>query len=189
VCAFSTWAERVTAAFRIIKVGEGSYGEVFKLDTSLEAPNISRRKPAAHGECIFKLIPLRAKGSQSNGQTSLDALVREIQMLKLMDPVPGFARFRDLTVLQGQYPSSFAEAFHDYESNEENDSRSLEPSQYPGKQLWVMIEMDDAGRDLETLKSPSAYEVFDIFWLTCCALSYAEDYTEFEVCFLPARSP
>lgn len=175
----------MTAAFKLVKIGEGSYGEVFKLDVSLNATNIHRKQQAAHGDCIFKLIPLRAKGSQSSSQTSLDAVVREVQMLKLMDPVPGFARFRDLTVLQGQYPSSFAEAFHEYESNEENDSRSLEPSKYPGKQLWVMIEMDDAGKDLETLKSPSAYQVFDIFWFTCCALSYAEGYAEFEVCFSP----
>jgi serine/threonine-protein kinase haspin len=171
----------VATAFKVVKVGEGSYGEVFKLDTSAQSPTAAGRKKTAQGDCIFKLIPLRAKGNQSSNHTCLDALVREVRMLKLMDPVPGFARFRDLTVLQGRYPASFAQAFHDYKSVEANDSTSLEPSDYPEKQLWVMIEMDDAGRDLESLKTPSAYQIFDIFWLTCCALSFAEEYTEFEV--------
>lgn len=176
---FLLWAERVAGVFKVIKVAEGSYGEVFKL----EKRSTPQRRDAYEGG-IFKLIPLRAKSSTSKSQTSLEALVREVRMLKHMDPIPGFARFRDVTVLQGPYPLSFAEAYDGYRSRTASDAFSPKPSTYPNDQLWAMIEMDDAGKDLETLTTPSAYQIFDIFWLTCCALSYAEEHTEFEVCML-----
>jgi serine/threonine-protein kinase haspin len=168
-----------------MKVAEGSYGEVFMLAKrtrdALEASPVTMKDPNRNGGCIFKLIPLRSKTSRSTKQTSLEALVREVQMLKRMDAVPGFARFREVTVLQGEYPPSFTQAYNALKEKTAGDSFAANPSTYPEKQLWAMIEMDDGGRDLETLKRPSAYQVFDIFWLTCCALSYAEEYADFEV--------
>jgi serine/threonine-protein kinase haspin len=175
-----------------MKVAEGSYGEVFKLEKRdiplWRAAKATKQDPDAYGGCIFKLIPLRAKSSKSNKQTSLDALVREVQMLKRMDPIPGFARFRDITVLEGPYPLSFTEAYNDHRALRPSDSHNTLPSRYSQKQLWAMIEMDDGGRDLEILRTPSAYQIFDIFWTTCCALSYAEEHVEFEV-RISQRSP
>lgn len=176
LCDFLLWAERVAGAFRVMKVAEGSYGEVFKLGRRTTPQDLN-----AYEGCIFKLIPLRAKSGPSKGQTSLEALVREVRMLKHMDPIPGFARFRDITVLQGPYPGSFTEAYNQYNARRAVTAANPRPSTYANEQLWAMIEMDDGGRDLEVLKAPSAYQVYDIFWLTCCALSYAEEYAEFEV--------
>lgn len=182
----------MAGAFKVMKVAEGSYGEVFKLEkrnipTGIDG-TVPQQDPPAHGGCIFKLVPLRTKSSKSNTQTSLDALVHEVKMLKLMDPIPGFARFRDLTVLQGPYPPSFAQAYNDYKADEANESLNPAPAQYPQKQFWAMIEMDDGGKDPEILKTPSAYQIFDIFWLTCCSLSYAEELAEFEVRAPPPSS-
>ncbi|KAF7504476.1 hypothetical protein GJ744_002156 [Endocarpon pusillum] len=181
---FPAWAEKVAKTFKVTKVAEGSYGEVFKLekedmpsDRSVPAP---RQGQQAQGSSIFKLIPLRAKSSKSDKQTSLESLVREVRMLKHMDPVPGFARFKDLKVLRGSYPPSFGEAYYDHKARRPSDSQNPLPSTYRDKQLWALIEMDDAGKDLENLKSPSVYQIFDIFWLTCCALSYGEEQAEFE---------
>jgi serine/threonine-protein kinase haspin len=177
----------VSEAFKVRKVAEGSYGEVFKLDKRgdvLERPfTTPRRASDASGGCIFKLIPLRAKSSKSSKQTSLDSLVREVQLLKLMDPIPGFARFRELTVLQGRYPSSFAEAYYDFKARKGvEEAINPPPDSYKTAQLWAMIEMDDAGLDLEILRMPSTYQIFDIFWLACVTLSYGEELAEFEVC-------
>ncbi len=167
-------------------MAEGSYGEVFRFEkkdkpSDGSVPTPEEGKQAQGGSSIFKLIPLRAKSSRSTKQTSLESLVREVQMLKLMDPIPGFARFKDLKVLQGSYPPSFSEAYHDHKMRKPADSQNPPPSAYRAKQLWALIEMDDAGDDLESLKSPSVYQIFDIFWLTCCALSYGEEQAEFEV--------
>lgn len=182
---FPAWAEKVAKTFKVTKVAEGSYGEVFKLEKkdmpsegSVSTPDEGQ---PAQSSSIFKLIPFRPKSSKSAKQTSLESLVREVQMLKLMDPVPGFARFKDLKVLQGSYPPSFGEAYYDHKARRPSDSQNPLPSSYRDKQLWALIEMDDAGEDLENLKSPSVYQIFDIFWLTCCALSYGEEQAEFEV--------
>ncbi len=169
-------------------MAEGSYGEVFKLeqkakpsDGSIPTTPEQGRQAQGGSSSIFKLIPLRAKSSRSNKQTSLASLVREVQMLKLMDPIPGFARFKDLKLLQGSYPPPFSEAYHDHKTRKPQDSQNAPPAAYRARQLWALIEMDDAGDDLDSLRSPSPYQIFDIFWLTCCALSYGEEHAEFEV--------
>ena len=173
-----------------MKVAEGSYGEVFKLEKKEipqgTASRIPHRDLEAYAGCIFKLIPLRSKSGKSTKHTRLEALVREIQMLKRMDTIPGFVRFRDLSVLQGRYPLSFTEAHYIYKLRKASSSSA--PVSYPEKQLWAMVEMDDAGKDLETIRTPSAYQIFDIFWMTCCALCYAEENAEFEVC-APQTTP
>lgn len=181
----------MAGAFKVVKVAEGSFGEVFKLekkDVSSSATTVITQDPNASGGCIFKLIPLRAKSSRSRSQTSLDSLIHEVKMLKLMDPIPGFTRFRDITVLQGLYPPSFAEAHDIYKVLRAREALNARPSSYKEKQLWAMVEMDDGGQDLEILKTPSAYQIFDIFWLTCCSLSYAEEIAEFEVRVLKSGS-
>lgn len=187
---FSTWASRSATMFHVAKLAEGSYGEVYKLHLREEScrPAVSKSKLAklrAYGDGVFKVVPLRAQsGPGSKKFTSVQEIVSEVKMLKYLDPIPGFARFREIHVVQGRFPESFQSAWDHYKKTKD-DCMNPNPSSkkaYPDSQLWAIVEMDDAGCELEKFAWSSIFQIYDIFWGVAMALARAEEYALFEVC-------
>ncbi|KAJ5832957.1 hypothetical protein N7474_001268 [Penicillium riverlandense] len=185
---FSTWASRSAKMFDVAKLAEGSYGEVYKLHLRDEAcrPAASKSKLAklrAYGDGVFKVVPLRAQsGPGSKKFTTIEEIVSEIKMLKYLDPIPGFARFREIHVVQGRFPDTFQGAWDHYKKTS-NDCLNPNPSSkkaYPDSQLWAIVEMDDAGCELEKFCWSSVFQIYDIFWGVAMALARAEEYALFE---------
>ncbi|KAJ6096666.1 hypothetical protein N7486_007412 [Penicillium sp. IBT 16267x] len=185
---FSTWASRSATMFHVAKLAEGSYGEVYKLHLHEEGsrPAVSKSKLAklrAYGDGVFKVVPLRAQsGPGSKKFTSIDEIVSEVKMLKYLDPIPGFARFREIHVVQGRFPETFQNAWDHYKKTKD-DCMNPNPANkkaYPDSQLWAIIEMDDAGCELEKFSWSSTFQVYDIFWGVAMALARAEEYALFE---------
>ncbi|KAJ5364477.1 uncharacterized protein N7496_010190 [Penicillium cataractarum] len=185
---FSTWASRSATMFHVAKLAEGSYGEVYKLHLRDEAsrPPVSKSKLArlrAYGDGVFKVVPLCAqRGPRSKKFTSVAEIVSEVKMLKYLDPIPGFARFREIHVVQGRFPESFQSAWDHYKETKD-DCWNPDPSSkkaYPDTQLWAIIEMDDAGCELEKFSWSSIFQIYDIFWGVAMALARAEEYAMFE---------
>ncbi|KAJ5792309.1 uncharacterized protein N7503_008287 [Penicillium pulvis] len=185
---FSTWASRSVTMFHVAKLAEGSYGEVYKLHLREEGsrPAVSKSKLAklrAYGDGVFKVVPLRAQsGPGSKKFTSIDEIVSEVKMLKYLDPIPGFARFREIHVVQGRFPETFQSAWDHYKKTK-NDCMNPNPANkkaYPDTQLWAIIEMDDAGCELEKFSWSSTFQIYDIFWGVAMALARAEEYALFE---------
>lgn len=186
---FGSWAARAGNMFEVVKIAEGSYGEVYKLRLREEAcrGEMSKSKLAklrAYGDGVFKIVPLRAQsGPGSKKFTSVDEIVAEVKLLKLLDPIPGFARFRDIHVVQGRFPESFQAAWNKYKQTKD-DCLNPNPANkraYPDSQLWAILEMDDAGCELEKFSWSSIFQVYDIFWGVAMALARAEEYAMFEV--------
>lgn len=193
---FSTWASRSATMFHVAKLAEGSYGEVYKLHLREETcrPAVSKSKLAklkAYGDGVFKVVPLRAQsGPGSKKFTSIEEIVSEVKMLKYLDPIPGFARFREIHVVQGRFPESFQGAWDHYKKTK-NDCLNPNPSSkkaYPDTQLWAIVEMDDAGCELEKFSWSSIFQIYDIFWGVAMALARAEEYALFEVGLLKHAS-
>ncbi|CAG8226130.1 unnamed protein product [Penicillium olsonii] len=185
---FDSWASRSANMFDVVKLAEGSYGEVYKLHMREEAcrPVVSKSKFAklkSYGDGVFKVVPLRAKsGPGSKKFTTIDEIVAEVKMLKYLDPIPGFARFREIHVVQGRFPESFQNAWDHYKKTKD-DCMNPNPSNkrsYPDTQLWAIIEMDDAGCELEKFAWSSIFQIYDIFWGVAMALARAEEYAMFE---------
>lgn len=186
---FSTWASRSATMFHVAKLAEGSYGEVYKLHLREEnsRPTVSKSKLAklqAYGDGVFKVVPLRAQsGPGSKKFTTIDEIVSEVRMLKYLDPIPGFARFREIHVVQGRFPETFQSAWDHYKKTKD-DCMNPNPSSkkaYPDTQLWAIVEMDDAGCELEKFSWASTFQIYDIFWGVAMALARAEEYALFEV--------
>jgi serine/threonine-protein kinase haspin len=179
VLDFKAWANRLSKRFKIVKLAEGSFGEVFKL-AEKDIGHTTVPVLDAYGGCIMKVVPLNAKsGPGSKKYSTVAEVVREVKLLKTMDKVPGFTRFRKVHVVQGKYPGSFLEAFRDFRE-EGRDCENQDPEHFPSKQLFAVIEMDDAGADLESLRKPSVFQVHDIFWSIVVLLANAEEQVEFE---------
>ncbi|KAI9037895.1 uncharacterized protein KD926_011507 [Aspergillus affinis] len=185
---FGSWAARAGNMLEVVKIAEGSYGEVYKLRLREEVckKEMSKSKLArlkAYGDGVFKVVPLRAQsGPGSKKFTSIDEIVSEVKMLKYLDPIPGFARFREIHVVQGRFPESFQKAWDHYKKTMD-DCLNPNPSSkrsYPDSQLWAIIEMDDAGCELEKFSWTSIFQIYDIFWGVAMALARAEEYAQFE---------
>lgn len=186
---FSSWAARGGNMLQVVKIAEGSYGEVYKMRLREEVckQEMSKSKLArlrAYGDNVFKVVPLRAaKGPGSKKFTSVEEIVSETRMLKYLDPIPGFARFRDIHVVQGRFPESFQDAW-DYYKKTKDDCLNPNPASkkaYADSQMWAIIEMDDAGCELEKFSWSSVFQIYDIFWGVAMALARAEEYAMFEV--------
>lgn len=189
---FDSWAARGGNMLQVVKLAEGSYGEVYKLRLREEVckQEMSKTKLArlrAYGDGVFKVIPLRAaKGAGSKKFTSVEEIVSEVKMLKYLDAIPGFARFREIHVVQGRFPESFQTAWDHYKKTKD-DCMNPNPARkraYPDSQVWAIIEMDDAGCELEKFSWSSMFQIYDIFWGVAMALARAEEYALFEVCKL-----
>lgn len=192
---FDNWASRSAKMFHVAKLAEGSYGEVYKLHLREEAarPVVSKSKLAklrAYGDGVFKVVPLRAKsGPGSKKFTSIEEIVSETRMLKYLDPIPGFARFREIHVVRGRFPEPFQKAWEYYKETKDDclNPNPASKKSYPDSQLWAIVEMDDAGCELEKFSWSSIFQVYDIFWGVAMALARAEEYAMFEVSFNKTR--
>lgn len=176
------WRRAFEHKFTIEKIAEGSYGEVYMLRNKKNTENPLRQHsdPGA----VFKFIPVRAQaGAGSRKFTSVAEIATEVQLLKRLDPIPGFARFRGVHVLQGRFPESLQKAWERFRKSN-SDCFTPDPSKatsYPNGQLWVVIEMDDAGVELEKFEWHSAFQIWDIFWGVALAIGKAETEAKFEV--------
>ncbi|KAL4943700.1 hypothetical protein BDV06DRAFT_234390 [Aspergillus oleicola] len=185
---FDSWAARAGEMLEVVKLAEGSYGEVYKLRLrgDICQKKMSRSKLArlkACGDGVFKVVPLRAQsGPGSKKFTSIEEIVAEVKMLKYLDPIPGFARFREVHVVQGRFPEAFQKAWDHYKKTKDDclNPNPLSKRAYPDSQIWAIVEMDDAGCELEKFSWSSIFQVYDIFWGVAMSLARAEEYALFE---------
>ena len=181
---FQAWTEERMSLLEMQKVGEGSFGEVYRATSNGET-------------VIMKIIPLNArKGRGSRTFTSIEAAANEVQLLEKMQKIPGFVEFRGACILQGAMPSQLIQEWNYYKAQGRTVG-SRDPNKtntYLKTQLWLLIEMSDAGTNLNpgqyhpdhaACYTPgdrylSVQRSWDIFWQIVRAIAKAEIYAEFE---------
>lgn len=98
----------------------------------------------------------KAQQERIASMTSVQDMAGEIRLLQRMSPIPGFADLRSAHLLQGVLPPVFVQAWREWQ-NEERVSEFPDPETDSGRkqgglgeeQLWAVVEMVDAGGDLE----------------------------------------
>ncbi len=179
VVSFLTWTGRLSKHFEFVKVAEGGYGDVYKLREKEGSELKIGSKLHGYGGVVLKVIPLRARDTEEEQYETVTSVLQETKVLKKMDEIHGFARFRKINIVQGKYPQALCKAFQIWKS-EGGDCQSDDPEEYPQNQLYSVMEMGDAGKDLEGLKQPSIFQAYDIFWQTVIILAIAEEQVNFE---------
>ena len=194
---FHQWAETMDKLLDIEMIGEGSYANVFRLSFKKNRQDYS----------IAKLIPLRPKhgpGSRSPGLTTVENAASELRVMAKLSGVTGFTDFRRAMLLRGQLPLSFRSACRAFAQRRKEKRTSTDGGQpsprvlYPKQQLWLFVEMGDAGTELEkilleglqngppmneTSSHPARLTVLqtrDIFYSTVEALALGEREAKFE---------
>ena len=205
VSAFSEWANDLSEDFSLVKIAEASFGEVYRLSLQPEAAEETDLPLSKNDESVLKVIALtqptetlpkskrdreRALKKAEN-MSKPDDVASELKLLQRLSDIPGFTNFRDLRVLKGRPPAPFATAFTAFNESQKAAKKELsifpdpaKKASYSKDQLWAVIEMQDAGTDLEKLVaqgiSSNIWVVWDIFWQVVLALAKGEEEAEFE---------
>ena len=191
VQVFGDWARVWSTHCNFVKIAQGTYGAVFRIKSKTQQNTFT----------IGKLIPLQARtgwGSKTRDFTTIGAAANEVSFLSALDELPGFVQFRKAEVLQGALPTTLKQASADFDAAQEEGDIPKRWTLACSKstQLWLFLEMSDAGTDLETVlvkslpETPpgtsglqaeiSAVGVRDIFWQAASALALAEKKFNFE---------
>lgn len=201
---FETWSTHLEPHFDIAKIAEASYGEVYRLSLKESIPGFTKAD-----ESVLKIIalkpPLITQDSPSTGivcertskkekmceekiawMSSVSSVLSEVQLLQRMTPVPGFTNFREARVLQGRPGPPFVAAWKAFNKSRPRGQKSMFPDpsrkgSYDDTQLWAVIEMQDAGTDLENVVIKDIWSVWDVFWGVALAVGKGEEGMRFEV--------
>ncbi|KAM0718576.1 hypothetical protein Q7P37_005646 [Cladosporium fusiforme] len=205
ISSFSDWADGLCDDFTLVKIAEASFGEVYRLSLQPEVADDPELPLTKNDESVLKVIALKqpaetlpkSKRDRERALEKAEAMsnpadvASELKLLQRLSDIPGFTHFRDLRVLQGRPPGPFAEAFKAFNTAQKAAKKELsifpdpaKKSSYSKDQLWAVIEMQDAGTDLEKLVaqgvSSNIWVVWDIFWQVVLALAKGEEEAEFE---------
>lgn len=186
--SFCKYGNSIEKFYHVKKIGEGTYSSVFEL----------KRK---HGVCvekcpnestILKVMPLLLPTQQSRnsslpadkqleGLTSAADVVKELHTMRALDPLPGFLRYRGVALTTGVWPASFIDSFRKYRQRHPSKAFNADPEQaYQPSQCYAIIEMGHAGIEVDEIRRPSDFLIYDVFWQTALNLARAEEVAEFE---------
>ncbi|MDI1489040.1 MAG: hypothetical protein OHK93_008317 [Ramalina farinacea] len=179
---YAQWATNLS----ITKVAQGSYASILRLALPKEPFTYT----------IWKLMPLKprhGKGSRMEGATCIDDAIAELRLLEAMSKTPGFVEFRSAMILKGAVPKELKDVEKLWRNEEQNRSQldgeeedaCDEEREYGPEQLWLFVEMSDAGEDVEhwlkgDLGKIGPREVWDLFWGTVEAVAQGEAEFGFE---------
>ncbi|PRQ42503.1 putative non-specific serine/threonine protein kinase [Rosa chinensis] len=158
----------------IEKVGEGTYGEAFKV-----------------GNCVCKIVPidgnLRVNGVEV--QKRSEELLEEVVLSRTLNYLRGnddnvqnvcttFIETKDLRVCQGSYDTALIKAWEAWDENcpSENDH----PEAFPENQFYVVFVLEHGGKDLESFVLLNFDEARSLLIQVTAALAVAEAAYEFE---------
>lgn len=199
---FASWAAELATHFDLMKIAEASFGEVYRLSLSSHISSLSFSRS---DESVLKIIALKPPESQlpkdkrkrnaalkkAEAMSAPSDVASEVRLLQRMSSIPGFTNFRDVRVLKGRPPPPFVKAFKEYNTKQKDADKEasifpdpVKKANYADDQLWAVIEMQDAGTDLERLVEngdcSSVFAVWDVFWQVVLSLAKGEEGAQFE---------
>ncbi|KAJ7973216.1 putative Serine/threonine-protein kinase Haspin [Quillaja saponaria] len=157
----------------IAKVGEGTYGEAFRI-----------------GNYVCKIVPvngdLRVNGEvQKRSEELLDEVIlsRTLNQLRgkegdAYNSCKTFIETIDIRVCQGTYDAALIKAWEDWD--EKHGSENDHPKEFPEKQCYVVFVLENGGKDLESFVLQNFDEARSLLVQVATALAVAESEYEFE---------
>ena len=184
---FNEFVKLLATHFNITKIAQGSFGVVYRMEMTT--------RPEVY--TIWKLMaikPRKGKGSRAPDQTTIENATAEVKALAFMQEIHGFVDFRSAQVLRGLLPQPLVKFNEEWEAKHCGDTGEMGSS---SDQLWLFVEMSDAGTDLETVLREgfpdgsrlnkrsrgsrlTIKQTWDIFWGITETLARAEGAADFE---------
>ncbi|XP_022856903.1 serine/threonine-protein kinase haspin homolog, partial [Olea europaea var. sylvestris] len=157
----------------IIKVGEGTYGEAFKV-----------------GGNVCKIVPfdgdIRVNGEvQKKSEELLEEVILSCTLNRLrghesdvVNACTTFIQTIDLRVCQGHYDAALINAWENWDG--EHGSENDHPKEFPENQCYVVFVQEHGGQDLESFVLLNFDEARSLLVQVTIALAVAEAAYEFE---------
>ncbi|KAL5276373.1 GSG2 family protein [Megaselia abdita] len=152
------------------KIGEGTYGEVFMTESGV----------------VLKIIPI--EGNQDitgEAQKKFGEILPEIIITQSLSQLPDtdnsggrFVKVFGVKSVFGSYPSYLKTLWEEYD--EEKASDNEHPKVFPDNQLYIVLELENAGRDLESFKFLNSIQSNSVFLQVTLSLAIAEKAFQFE---------
>ncbi|GAU11411.1 hypothetical protein TSUD_344020 [Trifolium subterraneum] len=164
---------RYSGSEKIVKVGEGTYGEAFKV-----------------GKCVCKIVPFDGD-FRVNGeiQKRSEELLEEVLLCKTLNQLRGsdglsnnlcgtFIESIEFRVCQGRYDAALIRAWEewDHKHSSENDH----PKEFPEQQCYMVFVQQHGGKDLESFVLLNFDEAKTLLVQVAAGLAVAESAYEFE---------
>ncbi|CAM9873359.1 unnamed protein product [Lampetra fluviatilis] len=172
--AFSQWLLSVERG-SCVKVGEGVYGEVFRMCNGRDEVS------------VFKVVPIEGSALvNEEPQKSFKEILPEIMISKQLSNLhegeqnqsENFIKLNSLRCLQGSYPDRLLEAWNEFHENKISDNDC--PDFFTDSQLFIVFEFEDGGTSLETYQFSSMLQMLAVLQQVLVALAVAEEAICFE---------
>jgi hypothetical protein len=163
----------------LVKIAEASFAEVYRVTTS------------NNDTSILKIMQLKVSSDpvsiDMSTTISAETVISEIRIMNAMTEIPGFVTFKDAHIIKGKPGLPIKEAYEHHRQihllPERKDSDFPDPDDYTADSTFLVIELGDAGVELENYQLDTVEKVWDILLGIIIALARAELSNEFEVCF------
>lgn len=164
---------RYSGSETVVKVGEGTYGEAFKV-----------------GNCVCKIVPFDGDFRVNEEvQKRSDELLEEVFLSQTLNRLRGsdgvsnnlcrtFIESIEFRVCQGLYDADLIRAWEDWDHkhNSENDH----PKEFPEQQCYMVFVQQHGGKDLESFVLLNIDEARTLLVQVAAGLAVAESAFEFE---------
>ncbi|KAJ1393300.1 Protein kinase domain [Sesbania bispinosa] len=157
----------------VVKIGEGTYGEAFKV-----------------GNYVCKIVPFDGD-FRVNGeiQKRSEELLEEVLLSKTLNQLRGndgesynlcrtFIESIEFKVCQGSYDAALIRAWEDWDDR--HGSENDHPKEFPDKQCYVVFVQEHGGKDLESFVLLNFDEARTLLIQVTAGLAVAESAYEFE---------
>lgn len=158
------YSERVLRQCR--KVGEGVYSEVFMYrQLPVDAANANDSVAIEGKAIVLKVIPIEgALIVNGEVQKKFDEILSEIIISKELSDLRydgrnktnGFVNVERVRCVKGRYPSYLVDLWDLYNDNHGSDNDH--PEVFDDEQLFIVLELENAGQDLEAFNFNNAVQ-------------------------------
>ncbi|KAL1138200.1 hypothetical protein AAG570_009892 [Ranatra chinensis] len=157
------------------KIGEGVFGEVFSFERE-------------SGLNVLKVIPIEGNTCvNGENQKCFEEIYSELIISHVLDKLrqgdkefmtEGFIDLVKAWLVRGRYPDTLLELWHEFDNlkGSENDS----PEIFLDDQLYLVLELGNAGTDLECYSFTNASQAVSVLKQVACSLAVAEAKHDFE---------
>ncbi|KAL3279006.1 hypothetical protein HHI36_016522 [Cryptolaemus montrouzieri] len=157
------------------KIGEGVFGEVFMFRDSYGSTTVMKVIPI-EGDQIVNLE------KQKTFEEILSEVLISTELSNLKhgkrNNTNAFTDVKKIRCVQGLYPDRLLELWELYDENKHSENDS--PQIFNKDQLFIVLELANAGCDLEGFQFKNSQQSLAVFKQIVCALAVAETELQFE---------